>query len=82
MVEAGGAAPPWHNHSKMPPGKRRHRKGRQTDMEKKRLGILGCGYLGGIVADAWKQGLLEDYDLVGVTSRTPASAQSLAVSAT
>lgn len=47
-------------------------------MEKKRLGILGCGYLGGIVADAWKQGLLEDYDLVGVTSRTPASAQALA----
>lgn len=47
-------------------------------MEKKRLGILGCGYLGGIVADAWKQGLLEDYELVGVTSRTPASAQALA----
>ena len=38
---------------------------------KTKFGIVGCGFLGNIVADAWKNGLLEDYELVGVTSRTP-----------
>ena len=37
---------------------------------KTKFGIVGCGFLGNIVADAWKKGLLEDYELVGVTSRT------------
>lgn len=37
---------------------------------KKKLAIAGCGFLGGIVADAYAQGLLGDYELVGVTSRT------------
>ena len=37
---------------------------------KTKLGIVGCGFLGNIVADAWKKGLLPDYELVGVTSRT------------
>ena len=41
---------------------------------KTKFGIVGCGFLGNIVADAWKKGLLEDYELVGVTSRTFASA--------
>ena len=41
---------------------------------KTKLGIVGCGFLGNIVADAWKKGLLPDYELVGVTSRTRASA--------
>ena len=41
---------------------------------KTKLGIVGCGFLGNIVADAWKKGLLPDYELVGVTSRTFASA--------
>lgn len=36
----------------------------------KRLGIAGCGFLGNIVADACVNGLLEDYELIGVTSRT------------
>lgn len=45
---------------------------------KKRLGIVGCGFLGGIVAKAYMTGLLPDYELVGVTSRTPASAAKLA----
>ena len=36
----------------------------------KRLGIVGCGFLGNIIANAWKQGLLEEYELVGVTSRS------------
>ena len=34
---------------------------------KTKLGIVGCGFLGNIVADAWKKGLLPDYELVGVT---------------
>ena len=40
---------------------------------KTKFGIVGCGFLGGIVANAWKNGLLPDYELVGVTSRTRAS---------
>ena len=44
----------------------------------KRLGIVGCGFLGNIIADAWKQGLLPDYELVGVTSRTWESVQKTA----
>lgn len=27
-------------------------------MKKLKLAIVGCGFLGGIVADAWKKGLL------------------------
>ena len=42
---------------------------------KTKFGIVGCGFLGGIVASAWKNGLLPDYELVGVTSRTRASAE-------
>ena len=45
---------------------------------KTKFGIVGCGFLGNIVADAWKKGLLEDYELVGVTSRTFASAEKTA----
>ena len=45
---------------------------------KTKFGIVGCGFLGGIVASAWKNGLLPDYELVGVTSRTRASAEKLA----
>ena len=42
---------------------------------KTKFGIVGCGFLGGIVASAWKNGLLADYELVGVTSRSLESAQ-------
>ena len=45
---------------------------------KTKFGIVGCGFLGNIAADAWKKGLLEDYELVGVTSRTFASAEKTA----
>ena len=45
---------------------------------KTKFGIVGCGFLGGIVANAWKNGLLADYELVGVTSRSPESAQKMA----
>ena len=47
-------------------------------MNKKRLGILGSGYLSGIVVDAWKQGLLEDYEIVGVMGRTPETVSEMA----
>ena len=47
---------------------------------KTKFGIVGCGFLGNIVADAWKKGLLEDYELVGVTSRTFASVEKTAAS--
>lgn len=45
-------------------------------MEK--LVIVGCGKLAGIVADALLNGLLPDYDLVGVYSRTASKAERLA----
>lgn len=45
---------------------------------KTKFGIVGCGFLGNIVADAYKMGLLPDYELVGVTSRTMASAEATA----
>lgn len=47
-------------------------------MEKKRLALLGCGYLNNIVADAYLNGMLEDYEIVGVFGRTEANAQALA----
>lgn len=44
----------------------------------KKLVIVGCGYLAEIVADALLTGLLPEYDLVGVYSRTLAKAERLA----
>lgn len=43
----------------------------------KRLGILGAGFLGGIVARAWRDGLLPGYELVGVTSRSKDKLEAL-----
>lgn len=40
----------------------------------KKLVIVGCGRLAGIVADSVIKGLLPDYDLVGVYSRTASKA--------
>lgn len=37
---------------------------------KKTFAIAGCGFLGNIVADAYVNGLLKDYELIGVLSRT------------
>lgn len=45
---------------------------------KTKFGIVGCGFLGSIVADCYAKGLLPDYELVGVTSRTRTSAEKLA----
>ena len=36
---------------------------------KTKFGIVGCGFLGNIVADAWKKGLLEDSEPVTVWVR-------------
>ena len=33
---------------------------------KKRLAIAGCGFLGNIVMDGWCNGLLPEYEIVGV----------------
>ena len=44
----------------------------------KKLAIAGCGKLGGIVVDAMINGLLPDYELVGVYSRTEDRAIMLA----
>lgn len=45
---------------------------------KKKLVIVGCGKLGGIVVDAILKGLLDEYQLVGVFSRTREKAEALA----
>lgn len=47
-------------------------------MEKKRLALVGCGYLGTVIAQAWKDGFLEDYHLIGAMSRTMESAEKIA----
>jgi len=43
----------------------------------KKLVIFGCGYLADIVVEAIVDGLLPDYELVGVYSRTEAKAQRI-----
>lgn len=50
-------------------------------MEKKRLGIMGSGFLSGIVVKAWKDGLLPDYEIVGVLGRNEQTAGELAAEA-
>lgn len=47
-------------------------------MGKKRLGILGSGYLSGIVVKAWKDGFLDEYEIVGVMGRNPQTTAELA----
>ena len=42
-----------------------------------RLVIVGCGRLAGVVADAVVDGLLPDYELVGVYSRTVSKAERI-----
>ncbi len=45
---------------------------------KKRLAIVGCGRLGTIVAQAVARGILPEYELIAVQSRTFAHAEALA----
>lgn len=47
-------------------------------MKKLKLGIVGCGYLGAIIADAYADGYLKGYELVGVVSRSMESARKVA----
>jgi aspartate dehydrogenase len=47
-------------------------------MEKFKLGIVGCGFLGNIIGDAWRDGLLDEYEFIGCMSRTTESTQALA----
>lgn len=47
-------------------------------MNKLRLGIIGNGYLGGIIAKAWSDGLLPEYELVGIVGRTREKTDALA----
>ena len=44
----------------------------------KKFAIAGCGRLGRIVAQAWKNGLLPEYELCGTYSRTFGHAESMA----
>ena len=45
---------------------------------KKRFGIFGTGFLGGVIADAWKRGFLEDWELIGVCGRNAEKTAALA----
>lgn len=47
-------------------------------METKKLALVGCGFLGGIVANAYAAGLLEGYQLVGAYSRTADKTEAVA----
>ena len=47
-------------------------------MIKRKIAILGCGKLGRIVAQAKVNGLLDDYIITAVYSRTRAKAEELA----
>lgn len=50
-------------------------------MKKKRLGIVGTGHLGKIIAKAWQEGYLEEYELVAVAGRDTEKAKEAAEAA-
>lgn len=47
-------------------------------MKKLKLALIGCGHLSSIIAEAYTQGFLEEYELVGVLGRTREKAEQLA----
>ena len=47
-------------------------------MEKRKLGLLGSGFLSGIIAEAMHNGLLPEYELVGIAGRNPVTTQEMA----
>ncbi len=47
-------------------------------MQKLKLGIVGSGFLGGIIANAWKDGYLPGYELVGIAGRSADKTAALA----
>ena len=50
-------------------------------MSKKRLALVGCGFLGNIVVDAWNQGLLPEYEFCAALDRDPQTTAALAAKA-
>ena len=51
------------------------------DQTKKKLALLGNGYLSGIVVEAYNMGLLEGYKLTGILGRTKEKTEALAAKA-
>lgn len=47
-------------------------------MQELKLGIVGCGLLGGVVVGAWRDGLLAEYEIVGCLGRRPGGGRELA----
>lgn len=47
-------------------------------VEKLRLGVMGSGYLSEIIVNAWMNGLLPEYELVGIMGRNPETTAALA----
>ncbi len=47
-------------------------------MKKLKLGIVGCGFLGNVIVEAWRSNLLAEYVFVGCMSRSKESAKALA----
>ena len=41
-----------------------------TVTTKKKLAVLGNGFLAGIIVEAYNKGLLEEYELTGILGRT------------
>lgn len=50
-------------------------------MSKLKLGIIGNGYLAEIIVDAWKNGCLDEYEMVGILGRTKEKTENLAAKA-
>lgn len=47
-------------------------------MRKFRLALVGCGFLGNIIVDAWKKGLLPEYEFCACLNRDPQAAANIA----
>jgi len=47
-------------------------------VEKLKLGIVGCGFLADIIVDAWRDGLLDEFEFAACLSRNSESAKRLA----
>ena len=45
---------------------------------KKKLAVLGNGFLAGIIVEAYNKGLLEEYELTGILGRTKEKTEALA----
>lgn len=50
-------------------------------MKKIKLAMIGCGFLGNVILQAWQKGLLEEFEFVGCLSRSADAAQAFATAA-